>query len=486
MKIRLPRVHAFTLIELLVVIAIIAVLAAMLLPALAAAREKARRASCLGNLKQIGIALASYTGDYSGYLPCNPVLWDRGYDYCKRDVAGRCTLSWNHDDDKDVNDYWRKPYRIGNSNVPIGMYLKYWARRSDNALGADTSGLLALDGRDAKCTEFSLYRCIGGGLKRLDADGLADPSTKWTGGMLNAMPNGLGMLLTSGHVGDARIYYCPSSSGMPPTVRIAFVDRMGECADSASDWQAAGGFDKNALHYGDWRAGMEVPPGSSNYAQLQILSHYNYRNVPLSVMKAWHVEFAGAYPQDRSQEIYLPGIKGRVYPEVGAPLFKTDKILGNRAIACDTFDKGVCRDADGDPYQLEDGGDCTTPEDTARRPGYGRFGHKDAYNVLFGDGSVRLFGDPNESVIWHESGYDDETVFGEFNVDLGQWQDSMGGLNHYKSESFSGITRPDQDGNMGPGSKSAILPVSAERFSNSALGMWHAFDVFNGIDAAIE
>ena len=92
----------FTLIELLVVIAIIAILAAILFPVFARAREKAREATCLSNMKQITLGILMYSQDYDGYYPMSRysvsgmysgnVYWARAVDpYIK---AGVKDASW--------------------------------------------------------------------------------------------------------------------------------------------------------------------------------------------------------------------------------------------------------------------------------------------------------------------------------------------------------------------------------------------------------
>jgi prepilin-type N-terminal cleavage/methylation domain-containing protein len=130
-----PSRRAFTLIELLVVIAIIALLAAILFPVFARAREKARSASCLSNLKQVGVAITMYVTDNEGY-PMHSSLssvsprtrWpDYIFPYVKNEKVFNCPSApmdvfrkpWSHNLQSFYGGYGFNYQYLGNNRFPF-------------------------------------------------------------------------------------------------------------------------------------------------------------------------------------------------------------------------------------------------------------------------------------------------------------------------------------------------------------------------------
>jgi len=222
--------RSFTLIELLVVIAIIAILAALLLPALAAAREKARRSSCMNNLREIGIAIASYTSEYSEYFPVDPSTGTPNWSHFgdSRNTFGNCTSNGS-------------PYPSGSGSAPGGLCV-FYSPICENGLVSPGSPAVqpivtALQNITAGGTLTEIYYpnayadSSGNGTRSQVAtawceDACANPQSfygviaynmdnifsgaNWARGNTNMAPTGLGMLSTGNYIGDLKTFYCPS------------------------------------------------------------------------------------------------------------------------------------------------------------------------------------------------------------------------------------------------------------------------------------
>lgn len=280
MKRLTPRVpglrrHAFTLVELLVVIAIVAVLAALLLPALTAAREKERRVACLSNLKQTGLALELYTGDYT-YFP-NWAGWA---------------------------EYWNAPHgRMTNPNI-YGMPAAWVTKDARTIMQADTTGLYPCY-RSSTLAAWAVPSAADMAYYGWSGTGDAPAAGQFSLGAI-----GLGLLLTSGQLPDGDALLCPSMKGSWKTLhgnqQMEFHPDL---------WKRLGGKTGYALEH---PADLSVTDTAVSGRVRCVIGSYQYRNMPAGAHgPAYHPNYWRDWP----------GVKPALRVWNGCPPFKTPKLL---------------------------------------------------------------------------------------------------------------------------------------------------------------
>ena len=387
--------------------------------------------------------MESYCGDYGQYFPCSPAWGGR------RDVIHDPWPSWYTYGSEDAGIYTDPKL---NQSVQTGMWL--W----------DNAGPQQMDQAYVGCHNAMGFRTIYQSLS------LSNPMYP-TPGQLVFAPNGLGYLIDGGYLGDVRTFFCPSTGGelagfdtqpaygglpYPSLINISSLSRL----------QQAGGFDKDACSHGDWSSLIyNWRNDPIFYASIQ--GTYNYRNVPsaLAVDGAPKLDLSGApwrpnwgapytpadYPEGNDYQVQLPYTSPKVKVSLGGAVFKTQKILGSRAIVTDSFSR-VSKDCTG-----------VVPPG----PGDGYHTHRDGYNVLYGDWSAQWYGDPQERIMWWpwEWGTNGGRVaLRALQINVLNWIEYLDGTAGY-----------------------TVAPNWSDQINMDyyrADMIWHELDVFHGVDVA--
>jgi prepilin-type N-terminal cleavage/methylation domain-containing protein/prepilin-type processing-associated H-X9-DG protein len=428
----LRRLCAFTLIELLVVIAIIAILAAMLLPALASAREKSRRSACMNNLNQMSKGLEMYTGDYGQYFPGGQSWAARSWDTSHHTMTGAKAANWTGALDAAVNGGYGDLVELYTATAKDGTVQSiHGINRSGDDYG--------------NWAQMHMRVIAFGGSRTTSWRITGDPYGKLNpvAGDLWNQPRGLGHLMTNGYLTDVRGLFCPSADGAndyDANIRAAVSNdgrvNPGVGMAGLSGFQRAGGFGADALLFGDWShtryGAISGQAASNDYrgGQTAVTIPYDYRNQPIFSARVTALG-TGVNTADNIPVRYTrPAIKS----SANCPLFKTTKIIAGRAVINDSC------------ARLVDQNDLTTP-------GMGAFIHKDGYNVLYSDGHAAWVGDAESRIAYIRVSSANGT------------------------RAVPGTTRYSED-NLGNGYLGGYYPNNVR----SMFEPWHLFDVAAGLD----